>query len=347
MGIRMWRVEKFLPEKASPEDWRQYHAYRRQAQAEWRPKEPPAPDDVAQAKLLMPRTQRIERMWRVMVGDEMVGILETGGPSRKSPEYPTNKHLIDAEGYVLKAHRRRGIGRAYLPLVVEMMDERGATVLGAGAEDEPGHAFLRWLGAAPRYTERQSRLELAGLDWAMVARWVDDGRARNPDSRFELYPNRVPEELWAEYHAASTELLNTMPWEDLDHGDIVVSDDSTREWYQRLDVSGSYLHTCLVRDPDGSIVAMTDMMYHPYEQGLLRQMFTGVRPSARGRGLGKWVKAAMLQHVHRTHPGITAVTTENAGSNDAMLGINHALGFRVERVGTWYQVDRATLARAI
>jgi RimJ/RimL family protein N-acetyltransferase len=181
----------------------------------------------------------------------------------------------------------------------------------------------------------------------MVARWAADGQAASPASRLALFSGRVPDELLPEFCLALSELLNTMPFEELDHGKIVVTPEQTRDWYQRLEVSGSVVHTALVRDPDGSIVGITDVRQNPYEPGLVRQGFTGVHPRARGRGLGKWLKAAMLQHVHGAHPDAVAVTTENAGSNAPMLAINTALGFRLRRVTTFYQVSRETLGRAV
>src|SRR5262249_17737942 len=103
---------------------------------------------------------------------------------------------------------------------------------------------------------------------------------------------------------------------------------------------------CLVRDPDGTIAGMTDVLRHPYEPEFVRQNFTGVDPRARGRGLGKWLKASMLLHVRSAYPEVRTVTTENAGSNAAMLAINHALALELPGEVPSFRVPRARLARA-
>lgn len=338
---------EFRPEAASARDWQRYHAFRRRQQAERRPDEPLMPDHVAEARLRLPDRRAFQMRWHLRAGDEVVSVLEAEATRPESPEYETNRHLLWASAYVLADYRRRGIGRSWLPKVLELMDRHGATVLSAMAEDEPGHAFLRWLGAEARMIERESRLDLGALDWQMVARWVAEGQGASPSSRLGLYTGRIPDELLPQFCDSLSELLNTIPFENLDHGKIVVTPEQARDWYQRMEVSGSVVHTALVRDPDGSIVGITDLRQNPYEPGLVRQGFTGVHPRARGRGLGKWLKAAMLQHVRHAHPDAVAITTDNAGSNAPMLAINTALGFRLQRVQTFYQVSRETLGRAV
>ena len=60
--------------------------------------------------------------------------------------------------------------------------------------------------------------------------------------------------------------------------------------------------------------------------------------SARGRGLGKWIKAAMLEHIRKVHPEAQWITTENADSNAPMLKINRELGFRPYQSESLWQV---------
>lgn len=340
-------ISEFVPVSASSPEWGRYHVYRRRWHRERRPDEPLAPDDVVETMLARPDPREHHHRYQVVVGDEMVGELYLSAARPESPEYETNRHLLWADSYVLAEHRRRGIGRRLLPLPLRWMEEHGATVLTTVAEDEPGHAFLRRLGAEPRLVERGSRLDLGRLDWALVERWVRQGEAASPDARLELYPRWVPDDLLDEHCAATTELMNTMPFEGMDHGDIVITPDGMRDWHERLALTGSTNPNCVVREADSSISGMTDVVRHPHEPGMVRQNFTGVHPRARGRGLGKWLKAAMLLHVREAYPDTRWVTTENAGSNAAMLAINHALGFRLHRTFTFYQLDLETLRRAL
>ena len=340
---RMADLVEFLPREASHGEWGRYHAFRRLEQAEFRPDEPLAPDDVIEAREKRPDPFNWSRSFHVVDGGEVVAELEAEGPRPDSPEYPTNSHLLWASGYVLRAQRRRGIALGMVPRVLELLVEYGATVLSSFAEDDTGHGLLRRLGGEPKLVERQSRLDLREVDWDMVARWTAESEGAAGGARLELHTPWVPDELLDEYCDAMNELMNTMPFEGLDHGDIVMSPPGVREWRERLRLTGTVNPTCLVRDPDGSIVGMTDTVKHEYEPGIVRQNFTGVHPRARGRGLGKWLKAAMLEHLRQAHPDTIWISTENAGSNSPMLSINHALGYRLHRTFTYYQVPLATL----
>jgi GNAT superfamily N-acetyltransferase len=190
-------------------------------------------------------------------------------------------------------------------------------------------------------------LKLADVDWPTMRRWVEDGERRSPNTKLEVYDGPLPEELWPEFARQRTALLNTMPFDDLDIGQIIVTPERIREYQERAALMGIVEHEVLTREPDGTISAMTDVEWAPYRRTLLEQQFTGVRPDARGRGLGKWIKAAMVLHLHELYPDAEAITTGNAGSNAPMLKINRAMGFKAYRTAVDYQVSRERLEERI
>jgi GNAT superfamily N-acetyltransferase len=341
------QVVEFVPADATPEEWARWHGLRRRwHDASW-PDEPYRPDQLEEAELRRPDPFEVNVRFLRVRGGDVVSSLTLNAPAPESPEYESNRHLLYASCFVLPEVRRERLAAGWLRTVADVMDRLGARVATMATHEEPGHAFLRWLGAQSRYVERESRLDLRAIDWALVERWAREGEQRSPHSRLEAYPHRIPEDRLDEILASTTSLLNTMPFEELDHGDIVFTPAMYREWSARLDAGGAEHHTLLVREPDGSLSALTDVLKYPHEDGYVRQLFTGVDPATRGRGLGKWIKAAMLLQVRETHPETVYVTTENAGSNDAMLAINHRLGFRLVREATTYQIGLEELRRKL
>lgn len=342
-----WDPSPVDPVKAGEDFWRRYHEFRRVRQEETRPDEPVRddPDEEAHMKRLSPF--RAEEYFEISPGREMLGFLSASFVKPASPEYESNKHLCEADIFVRTADRRRGIASSLLPLVVELMDRRGCTTVGFWVEEDAGHGFMTWVGAESRLHEIESRLTFSDIDWPMVERWVDDGPRRSPGTRLEIFDGPVPEEARAAFSIQLSVMLNTIPMEALDHGEIVVTPDTMRDHYERFKLGHEVQHTVLTREPDGTISGITEVSWAPYRSAFIEQLFTGVRPDARGRGLGKWIKAAMLLHIRDLYPGTLWIGTGNAGSNAPMLKINRALGFKPYRRGTAYQISRDRLAERL
>jgi GNAT superfamily N-acetyltransferase len=329
---------------AGADFWKRYHEYRRLRQKESRPDDPIRPDDLEEKLMKRGSLFDIQYHYEIVEDSRLVSWVSGSTSKPGTPGHDSNKHLFWADLYVRPDARRRGLGSSWLPLLVHLMDAHGCTVVGMSAEEDSGHAFLRWLGAKAKLAGAENRLKLADVDWKMVDRWVSEGPGRSPATKLETYDGPLPEAMWDDYAPQLSSMLNTIPFDDLDFGEIVITPDHMRDYYARLEIGNEQLHTILTREPDGVISAITDTSWAPHRPTIVEQRFTGVRLDARGRGLGKWIKAAMLAHIHELHPEAQWVATENAGSNAPMLAINKKLGFKQFRAETEYQISRDGLA---
>jgi len=342
-----WQPVEVNTETAGPDFWARFHPYRRLRHSETHPDDPPEPNDKVEANLKRPDPFEFKHRYEISRDGQMLSWFTASAAKPSNPEYESSKHLIWANWSVHRDHRRQGMGRSWIPLVLELMERHHSTTLSVGSDEDSGHAFLKWLGAEAKLTGAENRLQFAEVDWDMVRRWAEEGPRRSPNTRLMVYDGHLPRELWEEYCPQLSSMLNTMPWEQLDHGDIVVTPAIMEEWYARMDLAGESHHVMFTREPDGTISGITDMFYAPYNPQMIGQAFTGVRPDERGRGLGKWLKAAMLLHVRELYPDLVRVTTDNAASNAPMLAINKRLGFKQYRAGSDYQISRDRLqARA-
>src|SRR5215471_10366439 len=335
------------PTTADREFWTRFHELRRLWDIEEHPDDPVAPDEVVEKRMKKVNPFDTHEYFEITREGQMLSWLSTEHAAPANPEYPTNKHLMWASGFVRAAERRKGIATLWLPFLARFMEELGCTVVGSYATQETGHAFLKHVGAEPKLSDIESRLRLSEVDWPMMRRWVAEGQERSPQTKLEIYDGPLPEAMWPEFARRRSELLNTIPFENLDIGEIIITPERMRFFYEQAAQVGDVLHNVLTREPNGVISGMTDVTWAPHRPRLIEQDFTGVRPDARGRGLGKWIKAAMVLHIHDLYPEAEAITTGNAGSNAPMLKINRAMGFKTYQTGVEYQMSLDKLKERI
>lgn len=329
---------------AGADFWKRYHAYRRVRHAESRPDDPLRPDDVEETRLKRESPFDINYHYEIARDGVLLSWFSGSTSKPGAPEYESNKHLFWGDVFVHPDHRRQRIGASWLPTVLALLDRHGCTVAGFEGEEDSGHAFLKWVGAEAKLVGAENRLKIADVDWSLIKRWIDEGPKRSSRTKLEVYDGPLPDALVGDFAPQLTSMLRTIPFENLDIGEILVTPEHIRDWDERMALTDVLQHTMLTREPDGVISAITDTCWDPSRPTIVEQRFTGVRPDARGRGLGKWIKAKMLAHMHELYPMAEWVVTDNAGSNAPMLAINMKMGFKQYRVGTEYQVSRDALA---
>lgn len=320
--------------------WERYHAFRRLRSEEATPGDPVKPDDEHRREMVeraKSDPQNTHRLWTVEDGDRIVGSLQWRHPKPDSPEYESNRHLVWLYGGVIAPWRRRGIGTALLRLGVELVAQADGKLLCSYAMEGDGAAFLEAIGLEVKQRGGDNRLLWADVDWPQVEAWDKAAAAKATEVAWEWLEGEVPVAGREEYCAEISRLLNTMPWDEMDHGDISFTAESlTAEYARRAEGA---LHHSLVARVGGKIVGMTDVYWSPSRPMRVHQGFTGVDPGARGQGIGTRLKTSMLLFLRRRHPETEWIDTENATSNGPMLAINRKLGFRNIRSWSIWQVQ--------
>jgi GNAT superfamily N-acetyltransferase len=304
--------------------------------AEATPQDPrrPLADEIAEIRHQPPAEDGVVMIARDAAG-AIAGYLECGWE-----QVPGVDHMLMAEIAVLPGWRRRGLGRLLLGRVAGVAEQRGLRLVTGRTRDNvpSGAAVCARFGAEPAMVMRENRLDLRAVDRELVARWVADGPVRAPGYRLQFIAGRTPPDL-VDQVAEVSNVMNTAPRENLDMDDIPMTADLVRENEEAALAAGQQPWAFYaVEESSGRLVGLTTITIRPGTPDRVWVGDTGVDPDHRGRGLGKWLKAAITERTLTELPEVRWVITWNAGSNDAMLGINTELGFRTVAVHTTWQI---------
>ncbi len=273
-------------------------------------------------------------------GEEAVGIAEV-----ELQYFDANRDRCEIEVEVSPRHRRRGIGVALARELLDVVARDGRRLTaGWGPVSDQADGFWSRLGAVLRFQEHANRLDVASVDPALMERWIDERRQRAGDLELVEWVGRCPDERLDAYTAMKV-AMNDAPIGDLDYEPDALSREQVRSIEQsRIDKGREHWAIIVVDPATGEAVAHTEVQVNAYRPAVSIQNDTVVVPAYRGRRIGRWIKAEMWQRLREHRPEVDILTTYNAGDNEYMLAINHAMGYRyIASYGGW-QAETAAMA---
>lgn len=276
--------------------------------AEANPTEPYRPPSDTVAYLRFPPRSEPRRAW-VAVDDEVIGFAMLGIAAG------TAQVLVDPGA------RRRGVGTALLAELVAAARAGGCTRVASAHSTPAGAAFAARCGAVDGERDVRSLLRLGA---ALPTPQAVDGY------RLVSWNDAAPEALLESYARARTAIEDapnpgaaTIGWTAARVREL---EDAVARRGRETRVTAA-LH----RD---EVVAFTELRVSADEGAVAATEDTAVVREHRGRRLATWMKAESLRRLHEDRPDVRLVSTTNAETNEPMLAVNRALGFRAVSVST-------------
>jgi len=335
-------LRPFDPVHATRVQWQALHAFRRLRGAEDFPGEPLITDEEFEHELRIHRPLHENQRLLALRDGEIVGILILSFRRQGSPDSEDFAAYVDIAGGVAQRHRRQGIGKFLLAALADFMERHGKTMASTKVHVDDGHRCMNKIGATCNLRAVENRMPFDRLDWDELARWAERPELPAAGLTWELHVGRVPISTLAPLMEPFSVLINEQPLGALDMPRIRYELQGYETWYADMDRRGGDHFMVMLRDK-GQVAAMSDASWDQRFPDRLFQQFTGVARSWRGKGLGKAVKARLLQLVRARHPEVRTVVTRNAQVNAAMLSINDRLGFAVHKEEGTYQFGLDTL----
>ncbi|NJD58364.1 MAG: hypothetical protein C3F13_18200 [Anaerolineales bacterium] len=252
-----------------------------------------------------------------------------------------NRHLAQFDISVCPDFRRQGLGRHILELITHAAQSEKRRLLLSESYDRipAGEAFMTRLGAQKGLVGHINQLKIAELDQDLLAKWLARGNMLLSEFMLGLWEGPYPEDQLVAI-SQLVELTNQQPFGDLEIEEFHLTPEQLRQQEQMIFARGNQRWTFYILEKStGKFAGYTETRWHPNRPEILYQDMTGVFPEYRNRGLGRWLKAAMLNKVLIDRPQVKYIRTGNADSNAAMLKINNELGFKPYMANALWQVE--------
>ena len=349
--MNTFQLSKFDPHNATQAEWGTLHDYRDAIFQEANPDDPLVPREMREQSVkMMGKHPSFNFSMSIATKDDgtVIGSRILGLPKPESPDYEAQKVMVFAAIDVAFDHRRQGIGSRLLAEIVSQCRKVGDHIEWIQIESETpaGNAFAEHFGGVPALVGKENRLYAENVDWDMVQQWNDEGPNHAPGVTVEAFDGLLEDELDA-FCTLYTDIMRHVPMDDLEGAQFTMTPDKLWQNHQIASERGTIWTTVISREANGAISGLTEIRYNPKRPHHIEIELTGVQEHYRGRGLGKWVKAAMMLYIQQTYPNFKYITTGNANNNAPMLSINERLGFRPYKEERMYKIRVSEIAEKL
>ena len=333
--MTFWPVEPIDPVTAPDGDLAGLHALEVALEREALPGEPAPPLAHSMAEYRHQRPFVVRKAWVIRQGGTTGEIVAWANVSYV--DVPENRNHAHVWVAVHPEVRGLGLGSTLMARVVDAARQWGCTVLDIAARvGGSGEPFLRSIGAERRLIERRSRCRTADIDRDLLESWLRRAGERAAGYSLVAWDGPCPDGLLDAF-VALRDVMNTAPLETLDWDDEHFTAEQWRAIEATMEArSFDTWQVCARHDDSGELAGYTELTLPRLWPAASWQEDTGVWPKHRDRGLGRWLKAVNALRLLDERPEVEFIDTWNAGSNEAMLGINVAMGFQpLENWGDW------------
>ena len=334
--MKKYKIERYDEQKATEKKLKAYYDFFMVILAEARPDEPKRPYDKFIKQVLIHSKSMLIRRWVIWEEGKIIAyaIIYKALDGE-------NQHFPEVDIFVLPAWRRQGIGRLMLAKLNEECIKLKCTKLefSTFSNTPCGSEFLSEIGAEKCTTEYVNQLEVKDLDMKLMDTWIKKSTERATEYEIELWVDSYPESELEGFTKLYNDFWNSIPIGSFDYEYEELTPERLKNEMESK-VKRGWKNWIMVAKfkPSGEYAGFTGIYYTGFNPEMLNQGNTGVSAEHRNKGIGRWLKAALIKHVLNEMPEVTKIRSENDVTNKPMLNINNQMGFKPIYSESYWQI---------
>jgi len=340
--MELWSIQQAIPAELTQAGWEAIHALAVVLRHESLPDDPPPTlEEVTQAWSIHPPVIE-ERAWVAWDAETSTGSPRVIGYNRSTIFHmEENAHLVQVYIGILPNARRQGLGRRLLAHSATFAQESGRRMLmiESNSNCPAGGEFLKAAGAEQGLALNVVQLALAEVDRELLRSWINRASERAIGFEVDCWEGPYPEDA-LEQVCIVRGSMNEQPTQGLDIEDFQWTPEIMRQVDENLVQRKITRWTFFAREiATRNLAGFTEVLWMPGNPIIGQQGDTGVLKAYQNKGLGRWLKAVMLEKLMVERPETRFIRTGNATTNAPMQKINEELGFKLFRSAWIWQID--------
>ncbi len=334
MNLKL-QAKPFYPKTATESEFVALNKFSNRMHAEYWPEDPlRTVEETMRAWRFLPSyfEENLQAIWN---GEQIVA-----SANAEVSRTEDNQHLVWFEIEVLPEYREQGIAKRLLQFVCDIAQQEKRRLLMTFSDSAipAGASFMNRLGAQTGMESSTNQLNMADLDRKLIQNW----QSQAPTKEFSLgiWEGPFPEAEIEAIAVMRSAIVNSMPRENLALEDRKITKEEIRERERSFAERQMQRRTMYAKHKaSGELAGYSEIFWETAHPETLNQGDTGVYPKYRNHGLGRWLKAAMIDKVLKEIPQVKRIRTGNANSNAPMLKINYEMGFKPYKAWTTWQIE--------